>query len=256
MARGRQAQEVTSDSQRDPLTVGGLPLAVLHALPDAVIVVGMNGGIRFANLAAEELFGTSAEQLCERRLGELIPADSPLFSLIDQVHAAGHSVFEHGVTLTGPRIGEHFVTIQIAPIAESGGTVVVTLRERSIAEKIDHQLTHRNAARSGTARAAGLGLTLFFARVACRAADRDPPHAFWWVWHERGRRRRQDLRVRTAQQGWCPAPPRPASIRCRSACYGSMSTPGLRMAFGSTAALAPRSAAANGSGRWRSYHGR
>ena len=103
---------------------------------------------------------------------------------------------------------------------------------------------------------AGLGLTLFFARVPRRAADRDPPHAFWWVWHERGGRRQQDLRVRTAQQGWCPAPPRPASIRCRSACYGSMSTPGLRMAFGSTAALAPRSAVANGSGRWRSYHGR
>jgi two-component system nitrogen regulation sensor histidine kinase GlnL len=157
MARGRQVQEAKSESERDPLAVGGLPLAVLHALPDAVIVVGMNGGIRFANLAAEDFFASSAEQLCERRLGELIPADSPLFSLIDQVHTAGHSVFEHGVTLTGPRIGEHFVTIQIAPIAESGGTVVVTLRERSIAEKIDHQLTHRNAARSVTAMAAVLG---------------------------------------------------------------------------------------------------
>jgi two-component system nitrogen regulation sensor histidine kinase GlnL len=136
---------------------GGLPLAVLHALPDAVIVVGMHGGIEFANLAAENFFGSSAEQLCERRLGELVPADSPLFSLIDQVHTADHSVFEHGVTLSGPRIGEHFVTIQIAPIAESGGSVVVTLRERSIAEKIDHQLTHRNAARSVTAMAAVLG---------------------------------------------------------------------------------------------------
>ena len=38
--------------------------------------------------------------------------------------------------------------------------------------------------------------------------------------------------------------------------YGSMRTPGLRTPAGSTAALAPRSAAANGSGRWRSYQGR
>ena len=37
---------------------------------------------------------------------------------------------------------------------------------------------------------------------------------------------------------------------------GSTSTPGLRTPRGSTAAFAPRSAAANGSGRWRSYHGR
>ena len=38
--------------------------------------------------------------------------------------------------------------------------------------------------------------------------------------------------------------------------HGSMSTPGLRMAAGSTAALADRSACAKRSGRWRSYQGR
>ena len=36
---------------------------------------------------------------------------------------------------------------------------------------------------------------------------------------------------------------------------GSISTPGFMIPRGSTAAFAPRSAAANGSGRWRSYHG-
>ncbi len=36
----------------------------------------------------------------------------------------------------------------------------------------------------------------------------------------------------------------------------SISTPGFITPPGSTAALAPASAAANGSGRWRSYHGR
>src|ERR1700704_5281255 len=37
---------------------------------------------------------------------------------------------------------------------------------------------------------------------------------------------------------------------------GSTSTPGFMMPCGSTAALAPRRAAAKGSGRWRSYQGR
>src|SRR5207302_9412924 len=37
---------------------------------------------------------------------------------------------------------------------------------------------------------------------------------------------------------------------------GSISTPGLSAPAGSMAALAPRSASANRSGRWRSYHGR
>ncbi|MGB8274098.1 MAG: ATP-binding protein [Alphaproteobacteria bacterium] len=130
--------------------------AVLNALADAVIVVGRDGGIEFANLAAENFFASSADQLCTRRLPDLISGDSPLFSLIEQVHAAGHSVFEHGVTISSPRIGDHFVTIQVSPLSEGDGSIVVTFRERSIADKIDHQLTHRNAARSVTAMAAVL----------------------------------------------------------------------------------------------------
>jgi hypothetical protein len=38
--------------------------------------------------------------------------------------------------------------------------------------------------------------------------------------------------------------------------HGSISTPGLRIPVGSTAAFAARSASANASGRWRSYQGR
>src|SRR5207302_9099388 len=38
--------------------------------------------------------------------------------------------------------------------------------------------------------------------------------------------------------------------------HGSISTPGFSTPAGSTAALAARSALANGSGRWRSYQGR
>ncbi len=43
-----------------------------------------------------------------------------------------------------------------APLAEDRQHVVVSLQERSIADKIDRQLTHRNAARSVTAMAAML----------------------------------------------------------------------------------------------------
>src|SRR5215216_5449920 len=50
-------------------------------------------------------------------------------------------------------------------------------------------------------------------------------------------------------------PVRPGELT-RPRGHGSISTPGLRMPAGSTAALAARRAAANGSGRWRSYHGR
>lgn len=127
---------------------------VLNALPDVMLVVGTAGRIRFANMAAEQFFDASAAWLMGRALVDLLPADSPLFALIEQVRGGRSSVSEYGVTLQTPRIGEHFVTAQVARLPEQPDSVVISLHEQSIARKIDHQLTHRNAARSVTAMAA------------------------------------------------------------------------------------------------------
>jgi two-component system nitrogen regulation sensor histidine kinase GlnL len=130
--------------------------AVLAALPDPVLVVDVAGALIYANGAAEQFFDTSASTLIGAPLVDLLPADSPVFSLIDSVRDSGHSVSEYGVTLETPRLGAHVITVQAAPVAENRAEVVVTLQERSIAHKIDRQLTHRNAARSVTAMAAML----------------------------------------------------------------------------------------------------
>jgi two-component system, NtrC family, nitrogen regulation sensor histidine kinase GlnL len=130
--------------------------AVLAALPDPVLVIDERGYLIFANSAAEQFFDTSAATLLGASLEELLPADSPVFALIDSVRASGHSVSEYGVALETPRVGAHILTVQAALVAEEGTDVVITLQERSIAHKIDRQLTHRNAARSVTAMAAML----------------------------------------------------------------------------------------------------
>ena len=128
--------------------------SVLNALADVMLVVDLKDEIRFANLAAEEFFDASAAWLAGRRLADLMPADSPLFALVEQVRRGTSSVSEYGVVLNTPRVGEHFVTAQVAQLTEQPGSVVISLHEQSIARKIDHQLTHRNAARSVTAMAA------------------------------------------------------------------------------------------------------
>ena len=130
--------------------------AVLAALPDPVLVVDAAGVLIYANAAAEQFFDASAATLLGAALGDLLPADSPVLALIDTVRASGHSVSEYGVGLETPRLGAHVVTVQAAPVAENRAEVVVSLQERSIAHKIDRQLTHRNAARSVTAMAAML----------------------------------------------------------------------------------------------------
>ena len=128
--------------------------AILNALADPVLVVDSEGRILLTNSAAEQFFQASAVMLAGRQLIELLPADSPLFTLLKQARESGSSVSEYGVTLETPKIGTHLTTIQVAPIAEAPGSVVIALSERSIANKMDRQLTHRNAARSVTAMAA------------------------------------------------------------------------------------------------------
>ena len=129
---------------------------ILAALPDPVLVVGGTGLIEYANGAAEQFFDASTATFLGAPLADLVPADSPLFALLATVRRSGHSVSEYAVTLETPRLGSHVVTIQVAPLAEEADRVVVTLQERSMAHKIDRQLTHRNAARSVTGMAAML----------------------------------------------------------------------------------------------------
>ncbi|MEE8516313.1 MAG: ATP-binding protein [Alphaproteobacteria bacterium] len=130
--------------------------AILNSLVDPVLVVDAEGVIDFVNSAAEQFFHNSAQQLRTQQLNSVIPADSPVMSLVDQVRENGISVSEYGITLQTPKIGSHFLNIQVAPLSERPGGVVISFAERSIAHKIDNSLVHRNAARSVTAMAAML----------------------------------------------------------------------------------------------------
>ncbi len=129
---------------------------VLNALASAVIVIDGNDNIVHVNGTAEQLLGGSASVLIGQPLVAHVPADSPASTLISQVRARGNAVNEYDVTLETPRIGKHLVNLQATPLPEAEGHVVLALQHRSIAEKIDRQLTHRGAARSVTAMAAML----------------------------------------------------------------------------------------------------
>lgn len=130
------------------------PATVLGAMPDPVVVVDDGNFILWVNNAGEQFLEASAATLRGCNLSDLLPLDSPLFSLIEAVRASGSSIAEYSVPLDTPRLGAHVMTIQVAPLVEQPGQLVITLHERSIAHKIDRQLTHRNAARSVTAMAA------------------------------------------------------------------------------------------------------
>jgi two-component system nitrogen regulation sensor histidine kinase GlnL len=80
-----------------------------------------------------------------------------LLTLIEQVRDRGAAVNEYKVDLGTPRNpGDRVVDLHVAPLPEQLDYVVVMLQERTIADKMDRQLTHRGAARSVIALAAML----------------------------------------------------------------------------------------------------
>jgi two-component system, NtrC family, nitrogen regulation sensor histidine kinase GlnL len=131
--------------------------AVLNSLPHPVVVIGRDGKIADANVAAETFFEVSVSLLRRHAMRDLVPFGSPLLALIEQVRHRGAAVNEYKVDLSSPRLsGERIVDLHVAPVPEQPGFVVVMLQERTMADKMDRQLTHRGAARSVIALAAML----------------------------------------------------------------------------------------------------
>src|SRR6204780_776544 len=141
----------------EPLPTTSAADAVLNALPHPVIVVSSDGKVVDANVAAESFFEVSAPLLRRHLMRDLVPFGSPLLTLIDQVRRRGAAVNEYKVDLGTPRNpGDRLVDLYVAPLPEQPDHVVVMLQERTIADKMDRQLTHRSAARSVIALAAML----------------------------------------------------------------------------------------------------
>lgn len=131
--------------------------AMLNALPHPVIMIAPDGHVADANVAAEAFFESSTPVLRRNLLRDLVPFGSPLLTLVEQVRRSGSAVNEYKVDLATPRNpGERLVDLHVAPVSEYPGHVLVMLQERTIADKMDRQLTHRGAARSVIALAAML----------------------------------------------------------------------------------------------------
>jgi two-component system nitrogen regulation sensor histidine kinase GlnL len=138
-------------------TASGSADILLNALPHPILMIAPDGKIAYANVAAEDFFDVSLPVLRRYVLRDLIPFGSPLLSLIEQVRGRGAAVNEYRVDLGTPRNpGERIVDLNVAPVPERPDHVVVMLQERTIADKMDRQLTHRGAARSVIALAAML----------------------------------------------------------------------------------------------------
>ena len=128
------------------------PARLLNALPQPVLAIDPDGAIREVNTAAEHFFETGRAVLLRLKIDDLLPFGSALLDLVADAIESQSTVNGYKIDISSPRNGPgRLVDAYLAPLTGNPGGVTLLLQERSIAEKMDRQLTHRSAARSVTA---------------------------------------------------------------------------------------------------------
>jgi two-component system, NtrC family, nitrogen regulation sensor histidine kinase GlnL len=141
---------LAADRQIQAAAASGTSAAkLLNALPHPVVAILPDGSIADANAAAEAFFSMSRSALRHYKLANLVAAGSPLLALIKQVQSGGAAINEYrvGLNLAKPEV-HRLVDIFVTPLQNECDGVVVMMQERTLAEKIDRQLTQRGAGHS------------------------------------------------------------------------------------------------------------
>ena len=142
---------------KPPSPPAPLAKAIVDSLPNPLVVIDENERICLANAAAENFFQASSNLLTRYRLRDIVPFSSPVFGAVSQTRSTAGVVNEYAVAVGTPRLGgERSVDLQAALMTDDPRFVIVMLLERSMAHKIDRQLTSRGAARSVSGMAAML----------------------------------------------------------------------------------------------------
>ena len=130
---------------------------LLAALPHPILVLGEDDRVVYANQAAEVFTSCGQAVLKRLTLSEIVAFGCPLITLVEQVRRTEATVNEYGVEVTMPRVdGAKLVDVYSGTLPDQPGLILVMLQQRSMAQMIERQLTHRAAARSVSGMAAVL----------------------------------------------------------------------------------------------------
>lgn len=151
--------QADSDETEDNKSVDSdLQKGVLNVLPHPVLVVNADNKIIYVNYAGQDFYQAGVSWFKSRTIEDIMPFGSPVVDLIPQVRKRNGPVNEYRVDIGTPRTnGKQLVDVFAIPIDQGRGEVAIMLQQRSMADKIDRQLTHRSAARSVTGLASMLG---------------------------------------------------------------------------------------------------
>lgn len=130
---------------------------LLASLPHPILVIGPDSRVIYANAAAEVFLSTSLPMLKREKLESLVAFGCPLIALIEQVRRTGQTVNEYGIEMMMQKFsGPKLIDVYAGPLHDSPESVLLMLQQRTMAQMIERQLTHRAAARTVSGMAAVL----------------------------------------------------------------------------------------------------
>ncbi len=113
-----------------------------------VLICDSANHIVMANYAAQSFFQTSENLLKRQKVDDHVAPSSPLLGLLAHVHERQAASSEHKIAIGNVNLPhERLVDVHVAPMGSDPNLVVITLFERTMADKIDKQLTSQGAAR-------------------------------------------------------------------------------------------------------------
>ncbi len=122
---------------------------LLSALPHPILMIASDGAIVFANSAAEVFFTMSAASLKRSHIADVVAFGCPLLALVEQVQATLTTVNEYGLEIASPRMSQpKLIDVYGGPMPDDPRIMFLMLQQRTMAQMIERQLTHRAAARS------------------------------------------------------------------------------------------------------------
>ena len=123
--------------------------AIVEAIPNPLLILDPDDKVAMVNGATEDFFQASTQYLQKQRLAEIVPFSSPALEAVAQVRQRGGVVNEYAISVGTPKLGgERIVDLQTAAVSEDPRFILVMLMRRSMAHKLDLQLSHQGAARS------------------------------------------------------------------------------------------------------------
>ncbi|MGJ8528295.1 two-component system sensor histidine kinase NtrB [Maritalea sp.] len=134
-----------------------LAFTAFQAMTQPVLICDGQRKIIIANYAAQDFFQTSESLLKRQRIDDHVAPSSPLLGLLAHVHEHQAASSEHKIAIGNVNLPhERLVDVHIAPMGSDPDLVVITFFERTMADKIDKQLTSQGAARQVSGLAAML----------------------------------------------------------------------------------------------------